>query len=90
VYDYFLTLSSEIERFWKRRCYCGLNWASFLFFANRYLPLLGYIPVTLELFDQIDVDPTVSEPFFISNSFLIIEIVLRGGYLVHLFVSVNY
>jgi hypothetical protein len=69
VYDYFLTLGSEIERFWKGGFDRGLNWASFLFFANRYLALLGYIPVTLELFNQIDIDPTVSELFALITHF---------------------
>jgi hypothetical protein len=59
-YDYFLTLGSEIEGFWKRRFYYRLTWSSFLFFANRYLAPLGYIPIALELFNQTEINPTVS------------------------------
>jgi hypothetical protein len=63
MYDYFLTLGSEIERFWKRRLYCQLSFSSFLFLANRYLALFGSIPTALELFKQTDIDPMVSKCF---------------------------
>ncbi|KAF7761903.1 hypothetical protein Agabi119p4_9895 [Agaricus bisporus var. burnettii] len=55
VYDYFLTLGFEIERFWIGR-FGRFHYGSLLFFANRYLSLLGYIPVALEFF----MDPRVS------------------------------
>ena len=45
-YDYFLTFDMEVERFWGRPpslISCG-------FFLNRYLSILGHIPVTLEFF----------------------------------------
>ncbi|KAI9432956.1 hypothetical protein H4582DRAFT_1018439 [Lactarius indigo] len=40
-YDYFLTLSKEIDRFWHPRPH---TWASIIFFANRYIALLGHVP----------------------------------------------
>lgn len=45
-YDYFMTLPMEIERFWFIR---KSSWATFLFFANRYLAVLGYLPVILQI-----------------------------------------
>ncbi|KAI0259170.1 hypothetical protein BC834DRAFT_974494 [Gloeopeniophorella convolvens] len=49
-YDYIITLSAEIELFWpvKRR----LTWPSALFLINRYLSILGHIPVALEMFAE--------------------------------------
>ena len=46
-YDYSLTLSTEIEHFWKR---ARISLVSVLFVVNRYLGLLGSIPVALEYF----------------------------------------
>ena len=46
-YDYTLTLSSEIEHFWKR---ARFSLVSVLFVVNRYLGLLGSIPVAMEYF----------------------------------------
>lgn len=40
-YDYFLTLSKEVDRFWHPRPH---SWASIMFFANRYIALLGHLP----------------------------------------------
>jgi hypothetical protein len=40
-YDYFLTLSWEVDRFWHPRPH---TWASIVFFANRYIALLGHVP----------------------------------------------
>ncbi|EMD37683.1 hypothetical protein CERSUDRAFT_123570 [Gelatoporia subvermispora B] len=45
-FDYCLTLSTEIERFWRR----DISWAFLLYAANRYLALLGSIPVAVEFF----------------------------------------
>ncbi|TDL14449.1 hypothetical protein BD410DRAFT_734072 [Rickenella mellea] len=45
-YDYLLTINQEIDFFWGR----GLTPASGLFFACRYLTLLGNIPVILRAF----------------------------------------
>ncbi|KAJ4478436.1 hypothetical protein J3R30DRAFT_2899744 [Lentinula aciculospora] len=47
VYDYLLTLDLEIERFWKRDV---KRLASILYFVNRYLTLLGNIPLVLFFF----------------------------------------
>jgi hypothetical protein len=69
IYDYFLTLGSEIERFWKGRFYRGLNWASFLFFANRYLTLLGYTPLALEISKQTDKGLPVRKSFEFNTHF---------------------
>ncbi|RPD66288.1 hypothetical protein L227DRAFT_570179 [Lentinus tigrinus ALCF2SS1-6] len=46
-YDYSLTLSTEIEHFWKR---ARFSLVSVLFVTNRYLGLLGSVPVVLEYF----------------------------------------
>jgi len=47
-YDYFLSLATEIEHFWPpKRC---ITWPSILFFCNRYLSLIGSVPVVLEEF----------------------------------------
>jgi hypothetical protein len=40
-YDYLLTLSDEVDRFWHRGPH---SWASIIFFANRYIALLGHLP----------------------------------------------
>ena len=37
----------EIERFWIIRKF---SWATFLFFANRYLAVVGYLPVVMEVY----------------------------------------
>ncbi|KAJ3831828.1 hypothetical protein F5878DRAFT_667148 [Lentinula raphanica] len=47
VYDFVLTLDMEIERFWKRDT---KRLASVLFFVNRYLTLVGNIPLMLFFF----------------------------------------
>jgi hypothetical protein len=90
VYDYFLTLDSEIERFWKGRFYQGLNWASFLFFANRYLALLGYTPLALELSKQTDKDLPVRNSFEFNPHFWWLRLLYRGGYINHLFALVRH
>jgi len=46
-YDYFLTLSWEVDRIWKTS---GLSWATAFFYFNRYICLLGHIPVIVEYF----------------------------------------
>ncbi|GLB38979.1 hypothetical protein LshimejAT787_0601410 [Lyophyllum shimeji] len=48
LYDYVLTFIAEVERFWsvaKRP-----TWAIVFFFANRYITLLGHVPVMIEYF----------------------------------------
>jgi len=44
-YDYLITLATEIEHFWPPEH--RITWPSFLFFCNRYVTLLGSIPVVL-------------------------------------------
>ncbi|KAI0695282.1 hypothetical protein C8T65DRAFT_744073 [Cerioporus squamosus] len=45
-YDYALTVDTEIERIWRR----PWSLVSFGFFLNRYLSLLGHIPVMYEFY----------------------------------------
>ena len=45
LYDYCLTFIAEVERCWVVR---RLNWSLGFFYLNRYLTLLGYIPIMLE------------------------------------------
>ena len=45
LYDYCLTFIAEVERCWVVR---RLNWSLGFFYLNRYLTLLGYIPIILE------------------------------------------
>jgi uncharacterized membrane protein YqaE (UPF0057 family) len=47
LYDYCLTFVAEVERCWVVR---RLSWGLGFFYLNRYLMLLGYIPVMLYLF----------------------------------------
>ncbi|KZP23494.1 hypothetical protein FIBSPDRAFT_952015 [Athelia psychrophila] len=46
-YDYVLTFGDEVERFWNRN---NFTWASLFFFMNRYLVVLGNIPVMFQSF----------------------------------------
>ncbi|OCH89210.1 hypothetical protein OBBRIDRAFT_733000, partial [Obba rivulosa] len=46
-YDYCLTFHLELEQFWKRFTF---SWASALFVANRYLPLLSLVPALIDYF----------------------------------------
>lgn len=45
-YDYALTFSVEVDRFWKGR----LSFATLIFYFNRYLVLFGHIPVLYEFY----------------------------------------
>jgi len=47
LFDYILTFSWEVERVWKTS---RLNWATGFFYFNRYVCLLGHIPVVFEYF----------------------------------------
>jgi hypothetical protein len=59
AYDYFLTLSDEVAFFWSRRG--RLRFFSFFFFLNRYVSLVGHIPiVVISFLDQ--TDPAVRGP----------------------------
>lgn len=46
-YDYCLTFSAEAETFWKA---FTVSWPSALFIVNRYVSLLGPIPILMENF----------------------------------------
>ncbi|KAF9485255.1 hypothetical protein BDN70DRAFT_871667 [Pholiota conissans] len=46
-YDYLLTLPTEVSRFWNSR---RLTWASSLFYGNRYISLIGHVPVMFQYF----------------------------------------
>ena len=63
-YDYSLTLSTEVEHFWKR---ARISLVSVLFVVNRYLGLLGSIPVALEYF--VHFTPQVCTVCFTALSF---------------------
>jgi len=43
-YDFTLTFSAEVDRFWRS----SLTWASGFFYVNRYLSLLGHVPVMMQ------------------------------------------
>ncbi|EIN09104.1 hypothetical protein PUNSTDRAFT_143707 [Punctularia strigosozonata HHB-11173 SS5] len=45
-YDYFLTIGTEIQRYWRRR----LTWPSAFFFINRYLSVFGQLALVIENF----------------------------------------
>ncbi|TFK92881.1 hypothetical protein K466DRAFT_594817 [Polyporus arcularius HHB13444] len=45
-YDFLLTFPLEVERYWAG----GRSWASCCFFANRYMAVLGHLPVVYEFF----------------------------------------
>ncbi|KAI0742657.1 hypothetical protein C8Q80DRAFT_1122863 [Daedaleopsis nitida] len=45
-YDYTLTFGHEFERFWKR----PFSLAAFGYYLNRYLSLLGHVPVIFEIY----------------------------------------
>ena len=55
-YDYLLTFDDEIELLWKR---AGISPMSILFVLNRYIGLVGPIPILFEYF--MVVSPIVSE-----------------------------
>ena len=46
-YDYFLTLPKEVEGYWRTRSH---SWASIVFLANRYVALLGHLPLFYDFF----------------------------------------
>lgn len=65
-YDYLLTLSDEIEHFWKS---ANLSIMSVLFVVNRYFGLLGPIAVVIEYFG--DISEMVGEPRYHEEILLI-------------------
>ncbi|KAH7912631.1 hypothetical protein BJ138DRAFT_1100129 [Hygrophoropsis aurantiaca] len=75
IYDYLLTFSVEVERFWRRPT---LSWAYVLFFANRYINLVGHIPVAAKTFWASN--PTLHEDTRY-NQFVIVFIQVIGAIL---------
>ncbi|TCD60507.1 hypothetical protein EIP91_009953 [Steccherinum ochraceum] len=51
-WDYLLTLPDEIKLYWQGKQKI-LSWAPVFFFVNRYLALLGHIPVMIEFFTKL-------------------------------------
>lgn len=60
-YDYFLTLPWEIDRFWHPGPH---SWASIVFFANRYMALLGHVPFLYSVYAPCK---TVVGPIFLPS-----------------------
>ncbi|EMD36245.1 hypothetical protein CERSUDRAFT_95589 [Gelatoporia subvermispora B] len=60
-FDYCLTFTQEVELFWGT---CTFSFASALFIVNRYLPLLGSVPVIFEFFGRMP----ESWPVFVGES----------------------
>jgi hypothetical protein len=54
-YDYMLTLPREIQFLWPPHNKQG--WFTLAFFINRYVPLIGFLPIAVSLF--IPVNPAV-------------------------------
>ncbi|KAI0375040.1 hypothetical protein BV20DRAFT_934734 [Pilatotrama ljubarskyi] len=59
-YDYVLTVFSEIQYFWRS---ANMSIISFLFVVNRYLGLLGPIPIAVEYFGDSSEKVKYSETF---------------------------
>ncbi|RPD60805.1 hypothetical protein L227DRAFT_610899 [Lentinus tigrinus ALCF2SS1-6] len=55
-YDYALTFGAEVERFWRFRM-GRPSWGGIGFFLNRYLSVLGHIPVIWEFFGSEACEP---------------------------------
>lgn len=49
-YDYILTLTTEIKRFWST---FKLTWTSLLYILNRVFSLLGHLPVVAVYFSEL-------------------------------------
>ena len=63
-YDYLLTFGEEVRFFWGRK---RTNSVTVLFFLNRYVSILGNVPVILQSFRSWDDDVS---SFTLSPSFL--------------------
>ena len=62
LWDYLLTLPSEVERFWKDTRF---TWIRAIFFTLRYSALTSYIPYAVQVFHPRQVDHVRN---FISDS----------------------
>ena len=60
-YDFLLTISLEVERYWTGR----RSWASVFFFLNRYTAIVSHVPVMYEFFFAMS--ESVSEHVFSSG-----------------------
>ncbi|THH04356.1 hypothetical protein EW145_g5588 [Phellinidium pouzarii] len=60
-YDFLLTFRDEVRFFWSRK----LNSVTILFFLNRYLSVLGNIPVILQSFANWSPDIVVGSKFLV-------------------------
>nr|GAT48262.1 predicted protein [Mycena chlorophos] len=59
IHDYFLTLEAEVVRFWQRKN--RLTAPTILFFCNRYISLVGNVPVVVMYFWYSPVSPRKTE-----------------------------
>ncbi|KAL4073414.1 hypothetical protein J3A83DRAFT_4370705 [Scleroderma citrinum] len=83
-YDFILTLSREVELFWKKP---HSSWAFALFVANRYIPIIARIPVLLGLFwpgykgedGSLSVTSTSCKTVTVYEQFEIVIVQLIGG-----------
>ena len=51
-YDYMLTLDREIQFIWPP--YNEQGWFTLAFFINRYIPLIGILPIVVSYFIQVN------------------------------------
>ncbi|KAF9461030.1 hypothetical protein BDZ94DRAFT_1299507 [Collybia nuda] len=72
VYEYFLTLTKEVERFWGLQ---RITWPTFFFYLNRYLTLFGHVPVMVEYFWYPMVDSKRETLIRIHRAFFLIDVV---------------
>ncbi|EIW77318.1 hypothetical protein CONPUDRAFT_109867 [Coniophora puteana RWD-64-598 SS2] len=75
-YEWTLTLSEEVDRYWMRP---KLSWAALLFFSNRYLTPLGHVPIVMETLMQSAIPTSVCQRMGMYNQAIIVIIQLIGG-----------
>ncbi|KAI6142602.1 hypothetical protein BKA82DRAFT_1003386 [Pisolithus tinctorius] len=77
-YDYALTLGREIELFWKLPRW---SWPFVLFIANRYLIVLGHVPLAVYFFwsPGVGSNYSVCNPLLLYNGWLAIVVQAVGG-----------
>lgn len=59
LYDYILTFPLELERFWSPLQM--RQWGTFIFIVNRYIGLLGHVPIIYSYFFVPPPDPVVGQ-----------------------------
>ncbi|KAJ8462342.1 hypothetical protein ONZ51_g10958 [Trametes cubensis] len=73
-YDYSLTLGAEVDRFWRvGRC----SFVNILFVLNRYLALLGAIPVCFEFFGDLPRETFHQYYTIVSQTIVVIVLSIR-------------